>query len=127
MIIGFLIFLVLNAILLAWYNVYLGIFSLMYTFFSAIIWESIENSIFHHYGIKFAQRRDSFINCLMDICFFSFGGFIALVFSHFGGIFFVINTLIFLNLIFLLTSLYLAKILDIKKIVKNIFKPKSNS
>ena len=45
--------------------------------------------------------------------------------SSFG--YFVINTLIFLNLIFLLTSLYLAKILDIKKIVKNIFKPKSNS
>lgn len=120
--VGFVVFLIINAVLLALYKIPLLNFSLIYTCSSALIWESLENSIFHHYGIKFAQHRDSFINSLMDIVFFSLGGLTALVLIQIGGILFIINTIIFLHLIILLASLYLAKILDIKKIIKNSFK-----
>lgn len=121
LIMGYLIFIVLNGILFILYSIPLGIFSFMYTSFIAIIWESLENSIFYYLGIKFAKRRDSIINSLMDICFFSFGGLIALFNTQYGGVFFGVFTIIFLISIILLTSFYLAKILDIKKILRNLF------
>ena len=124
LIMGYLIFIVLNGILFILYSIPLGIFSLMYTSFIAIIWELLENSIFYNIGIKFARRRDSIINSLMDICFFSSGGLIALFNTQFGGIFFLVYTIIFFMSIILLTSFYLAKILDIKKIWKNLLKIK---
>jgi len=121
LIMGYLIFIVLNGILFILYSIPLGIFSLMYTSFIAIIWESLENTIFYYKGIKFAKRRDSVINSIMDICFFSSGGLIALFNTQYGGVIFVVYTIIFFISIILLTSFYLAKILDIKKILRNLF------
>ncbi|MFW9942487.1 MAG: hypothetical protein ACFFFT_15720 [Candidatus Thorarchaeota archaeon] len=124
MIIGYLIFIVLNGILFVMYSIPLGIFSLMYTFFIAIIWESLENTVFYYLGIKFARRRDSLINSLTDICFFSSGGLIALFNTQYGGFLFLIYTIFLFMSIILLTSFYLAKILEIKKIMKKIFRIK---
>ncbi len=124
LIMGYLIFIVLNGILFVMYSVPLGIFSLMYTFFISIIWESLENSIFYYLGIKFARRRDSIINSIMDIVFFSSGGLIVLFNIQYGGVFFVVFTMIFFSCIILITSFYLAKVLDIKKIIRNLFKIK---
>lgn len=124
LIMGYLIFIVLNGILFVMYSIPLGIFSLMYTFFIAIIWESLENSIFYYLGIKFARRRDSIINSIMDIVFFSSGGLIVLFNIQYGGVFFIVFTMIFFFCIILITSFYLAKVLDIKKIMRNLFKIK---
>jgi hypothetical protein len=122
LIIGYMIFIVLNGILFVMYSIPLGIFSLMYTFFIAIIWESLENTIFFHFGIKFAKRRDSLINSLMDICFFSSGGLIALFNTQYGGFLFLLFTILLFMSLILLTSFYLAKVLEIKKIMKKIFR-----
>jgi hypothetical protein len=42
----------------------------------AMVWELIENTLFVDLGIKFENRRDSFINALADIMFVMIGGFV---------------------------------------------------
>ena len=51
-------------------------FSIVLTIVTAIVWEIIENTLFVHIGIKFEDRRDSFINAIADIVFVIIGGLI---------------------------------------------------
>ena len=90
--------------------------------FVSISWELLENFYFYKLGLKFALRRDSTINAITDVCFFSLGGFYALINIHFEFLFFLISTIVFLNVTILVAVLYSMRILGSKRFFSNFFK-----
>ncbi|MFX1495905.1 MAG: hypothetical protein ACFFBH_00115 [Promethearchaeota archaeon] len=47
---------------------------LIFVIIVAVVWEIIENTILWKLGLKYENRRDSFINALFDIIFMAIGG-----------------------------------------------------
>jgi len=89
----------------------LNFFYLLGNIFVAIIWESVENLILYELKFKFAHRRDSVINSLMDIFFFFIGGIIAMSIVLLELSLFFLGTMLFLLSSLILLDLYALKIL----------------
>ncbi|TXT64745.1 MAG: membrane protein of unknown function [Promethearchaeota archaeon] len=45
----------------------------------SIIWELFENFVLLQFGIKFASRKDSVLNSVMDVIFFFGGGMVVML------------------------------------------------
>ena len=97
------------------FSLFLGIplnfFYLLGNIFVGILWESVENFILYELKFKFAHRRDSIINSLMDIIFFLFGGIFAMLIILLELSLFFLCTLLFLLGSLILLDLYAFKIL----------------
>lgn len=84
--------------------------------FVSISWELLENFYFDKLGLKFALRRDSLINAITDVFFFSSGGFYAMYNIQLNFSFFLISTISFLNITISIALLYALRILGMKKL-----------
>ena len=91
---------------------------------ASISWEVLENFYFYKLGLKFALRRDSVINSITDIFFFSIGGFYAMINIHFDFTFFLISTLTFLNIDISIAVLYAIRLLGVKRLFGDLIKKK---
>jgi hypothetical protein len=54
-------------------------FSLILLLGFSIIWELFENFILIQFGIKFASKKDSVLNSVMDVIFFIGGGMVVML------------------------------------------------
>ena len=114
LLIGYLFFLIFNAIFLFIFEDYQYILSMICVIVCASFWELIENTLFYRKNIKFGYRRDSILNSLADIIFFMSGGLLALINFSLGIIKFLINTtIIFIGTVYLM-KIYAEKILKKK-------------
>ncbi|NHJ26156.1 MAG: DUF2585 family protein, partial [Candidatus Lokiarchaeota archaeon] len=99
LLIGYLLFIVLNAIYFVFFENYQFFLCIISDFLCALIWELIENTLFYRKNIKFGYRRDSTLNSLSDISFLVIGGLLALLNFSLGFSLFLINTIIIFILI----------------------------
>ena len=86
LIIGYFNSLAFNSIFYAIFGYSLILFCLCCNLFVGIVWELFENVVLFKINLKFARRRDSLINSLSDVLFFTIGGLIAsfIIFLHLG-------------------------------------------
>ncbi|MFW9876711.1 MAG: hypothetical protein ACFFG0_26755 [Candidatus Thorarchaeota archaeon] len=108
---GYITFLGFYGTISLFFGISLNFFYLLGNIFIGIIWEAVENFILYKLKFKFAQRRDSIINSLMDIIFFLFGGIIAMLIVLLEIYLFFIGTLLFLLNTLILLDIYALKIL----------------
>ncbi|MFW9939550.1 MAG: hypothetical protein ACFFFT_00820 [Candidatus Thorarchaeota archaeon] len=103
---GYITFLGFYGIFSLFFGIPLNFFYLLGNIFIGFIWESVENIIFYEIKFKFAHRRDSIINSIMDIFFFFTGGIIAMLIIPLELTLFFILTMIFLLCSLVLLDLY---------------------
>jgi len=108
---GYITFLGFYGTFSLFFGIPLNFFYLLGNIFVAIIWESVENFLLYEIKFKFAHRRDSLINSLMDIFFFFFGGIFAMLIVLLELSLFFLGTLLFLLGSLTLLDLYALKIL----------------
>jgi len=108
---GYITFLGFYGTFSLFFGIPLNFFYLLGNIFVAIIWESVENFILYELKFKFAHRRDSIINSLMDIFFFFIGGIMAMLIVLLELSLFFLGTLLFLLSSLILLDLYALKIL----------------
>lgn len=108
---GYITFLGFYGTFSLFFGIPLNFFYLLGNIFVAIIWESVENLILYELKFKFAHRRDSIINSLMDIIFFLFGGIFAMSIVLLEVSLFFLGTMLFLLSSLILLDLYALKIL----------------
>lgn len=119
---GYLIFLVLNNIVFFIIKTHLLFYCFLGVILVSISWELLENFYLDKLGIKFALRRDSIINAITDVCFFSLGGFYAMFNIQFSFLFFLVSTILFLNITVSIAFLYSIKLLGRKRVFRNFYK-----
>ena len=112
---GYMTFLIIFNIFCGIYGFPLNFYYLYYIFILGIVWELIENFFLFKIHIKFAQRRDSKINSLMDIAFLVSGGFFAYIILFFDISLLFIGTLTIFYGVPIIMSINARKILRKKK------------
>lgn len=108
---GYITFLGFYGTFSLFFGIPLNFFYLLGNIFVGILWESVENFILYEVKFKFAHRRDSIINSLMDIIFFLFGGIFAMLIVLLEVSLFFISTTLFLLCSLILLDIYAFKIL----------------
>jgi hypothetical protein len=120
---GYFGFIILGAIFLVIFGDFLISFCIFIIFLSGTFWELIENTLLYKKNIKFGYRRDSVLNSMMDVIFFTNGGVIAAISLEVSIDTFWITTAIFYIVDIVLMSVYANLIIGL---FKNIYKKKSN-
>ena len=105
-IMGYLTFLGFYGTFSLFFGIPLNFLYLLGNIFVSVIWEIVENVILFKLNFKFAHRRDSVINSIMDIFIFFVGGIIAMSIIllldvslfFLGTLLFLLSSLIFMDL-----------------------------